>query len=123
MEVGVSFSVYDITVPVMVHGLNVMDDYLDHAQALERTKGLEPGSVLGERLAPDMQTFGEQFSVSCNKGRRAHGEAHASRTASSPEHPDDESPVEKPPLWDRRLPQNRPPVEGCLAQVPPVSPA
>jgi hypothetical protein len=28
MEVGVSFSVYDITVPVMVHGLNVMDDYL-----------------------------------------------------------------------------------------------
>ncbi len=62
-----SFSVYDITVPVMVHGLNVMDDYLDHAQALERTKGLEPGSVLGERLAPDMQTFGEQFSVSCNK--------------------------------------------------------
>jgi len=37
MEVDVSFSVYDITVPVMLHGLNVMDDYLDHAQALERT--------------------------------------------------------------------------------------
>jgi hypothetical protein len=36
MEVGVSFSVYDITVPVMLHGLNVMDDYLDHARALER---------------------------------------------------------------------------------------
>ena len=67
MEVGVSFSVYDITVPVMVHGLNVMDDYLDHAQALERTKGFEPGKILGERLAPDMLTFGEQFSVSCNK--------------------------------------------------------
>jgi hypothetical protein len=67
MEVGVSFSVYDITVPVMVHGLNVMDDYLDHAQTLERTKGLEPGSVLGERLAADMRTFGEQFSVSSNK--------------------------------------------------------
>ena len=62
-----SFSVYDITVPVMVHGLNVMDDYLDHAQALERTKGFEPGRILTERLAPDMLTFGEQFSVSCNK--------------------------------------------------------
>ncbi len=47
MEVGVSFSVYDITVPVMVHGLNVMDDYLDHAQALERTKEFEPGRILG----------------------------------------------------------------------------
>jgi uncharacterized protein len=67
MEFDVSFSVYDITVPVMVHGLNVMDDYLDHAQALERTRGIEPGTILGERLAPDMLTFGEQFSVSCNK--------------------------------------------------------
>src|SRR3954464_3100688 len=67
MEVGVSFSVYDITVPVMVHGLNVMDDYLDHAQALERTKGFEPGRILGERLAPDMLTFGEQFPESSNK--------------------------------------------------------
>ena len=67
MEVGVSFSVYDITVPVMVHGLNVMDDYLDHAQALERTRGYEPGRILGERLASDMLSFGEQFSVSCNK--------------------------------------------------------
>jgi len=67
MEVGVPFSVYDITVPVMVHGLNVMDDYLDHAQALERIKGFEAGRILGERLAPDMLTFGEQFSVGCNK--------------------------------------------------------
>jgi hypothetical protein len=67
MEVDVSFSVFDITVPVMVHGLNVMDNYLDHARALERTKGFEPGRILTERLAPDMITFGEQFSVSCNK--------------------------------------------------------
>jgi hypothetical protein len=67
MGIDVSFSVYDITVPVMVHGLNVMDSYLDHAQALERTAGMEPGRILGERLASDMLTFGEQFSVSCNK--------------------------------------------------------
>ena len=44
-----------------------MDDYLNHAQALERTEGFAPGRILGERLAPDMLTFGEQFSVSCNK--------------------------------------------------------
>ena len=36
-----------------------MDDYLDHAHALERIKGFEPGRILGERLAPDMLTFGE----------------------------------------------------------------
>jgi uncharacterized protein len=67
MEVAVSFSVYDIIVPAMVHGLHVMDDYLDRAQAFERIKGFESGRILGERLAPDMLTFGEQFSVSCNK--------------------------------------------------------
>ncbi|WOH80969.1 DUF1993 family protein [Bradyrhizobium sp. BEA-2-5] len=67
MEFDVPFSVYDITVPVMVHGLNVMDGYLHHAQALERATEIEPGTILGERLAPDMLTFGEQFSVSCNK--------------------------------------------------------
>ncbi|WP_407156612.1 DUF1993 family protein [Bradyrhizobium sp. STM 3557] len=67
MEFNVSFSVYEITVPVMVHGLNVMGDYLDHARALEQTKRIEPGRILGERLAPDMLTFGEQLSVSCNK--------------------------------------------------------
>jgi hypothetical protein len=67
MEFDVSFSVYDVTVPVMVHGLDVMDDYLDHAQALEKFRGVEPGGILGERLVPDMLTFGEQFSVNCNK--------------------------------------------------------
>jgi hypothetical protein len=63
----VSFSVYEITVPVMLHGLNVMDDYLDKAQALERERGFAQDSVLAERLAPDMLPLGEQFAVACNK--------------------------------------------------------
>ena len=62
-----SFSVYEITVPVMVRGLNVLDTYLDHAEELERSEGSEPSTVLDARLAPNMLTFGEQFSVSCNK--------------------------------------------------------
>ena len=62
-----SFSIYDITVPVMLRGLVVMDDYLLHAQNLERANSLDPGSVLTSRLAPDMLTFGEQFEVNCNK--------------------------------------------------------
>ena len=85
MEVGVSFPVYDITVPIMVHGLNVMDDYLDHAQALERTKAFEPGRILGERLAPDMLTFGEQFSVSCNKVEAHMAKYPDPRSASQPD--------------------------------------
>jgi hypothetical protein len=46
MEVGMSFSVYDITVPIMVHGLNVMDDYLDHAQRSSGPRGLTLGGSL-----------------------------------------------------------------------------
>lgn len=98
MEIGVSFSVYEITVPVMVHGLNVMDDYLDHAQALERTKGSEPGSVLGERLAPDMLTFGEQFSVSCNKV-----EAHMAKLMQRDVRPRRDTPMMYPALKGRLL--------------------
>ncbi|CAN7756043.1 DUF1993 family protein [Rhizobium sp. LjRoot258] len=67
MEENMPFSVYDVTVPVMLHGLAVMDDYLLHAQKLERSGSLDPGSVLTSRLAPDMLTFGEQFAVNCNK--------------------------------------------------------
>jgi hypothetical protein len=63
----VPFSVYEITVPLMVHGLMVLDDYLDYAQALERQKSMGPGKVLEAKLTPDMLTFGEQFSMSCNK--------------------------------------------------------
>lgn len=62
-----AFSIYDVTVPVMLHGLMVMGDYLEHAQKLERANSLDPGSVLAARLAPDMLSFGEQFSVNCNK--------------------------------------------------------
>lgn len=66
-EGNMSFSIYDVTVPVMMRGLVVMDDYLNHAQDLERANCLDPGSVLTSRLAPDMLTFGEQFEVNCNK--------------------------------------------------------
>ncbi|MFC0012231.1 DUF1993 family protein [Devosia nitrariae] len=69
-----SFSVYEITVPAMLHGLRVLDDYLDHAQTLERTRGLTPGEVLQARLASDMLSFGEQSSITCNKV-----EAHMSK--------------------------------------------
>ncbi|WP_342640263.1 DUF1993 family protein [Rhodoligotrophos ferricapiens] len=73
-EVAMSFSVYEITVPAMLHGLRVHDDYLDHAQRLERSRGLAPGEVLQAALAPDMLSFGKQSSISCNKV-----EAHMSK--------------------------------------------
>lgn len=61
------FSVYEVTIPVMIHGLNVVDDYIGHAQALAETRGWPEQQVFGARLAPDMLTFGEQVAVLCNK--------------------------------------------------------
>lgn len=69
-----SLSVYEIIVPAMLHGLRVLDDYLEHAQMLERTRGFAPGEVLQARLASDMVPFGRQTSISCNKV-----EAHLSK--------------------------------------------
>lgn len=61
------FSVYEATIPVMIHGLNVVDDYISHAQAHAESRGLSEQQTLGARLAPDMLTLGEQVAVLCNK--------------------------------------------------------
>jgi hypothetical protein len=65
-----SFSVFDTVIPGMAHGFAVLDTYLDHGRAHEQENGLESGEVLRARLAPDMLTFGEQFSVVASKAER-----------------------------------------------------
>lgn len=65
-----TFSVFDTIIPGMAHGFTVLDSYLDHAKAFEEQKGFQPGDVLRARLAPDMLTFGEQFSVVADKTER-----------------------------------------------------
>jgi len=65
-----TFSVFDTVIPGMAHGFAVLDTYLDHGKALEQEKGLQSGEVLRARLAPDMLTFGEQFSVVASKTER-----------------------------------------------------
>lgn len=70
----------------MLHGLSVLDDYLDHAQALERAIGLTPGEVLQARLTSNMLSFGEQSSISCNKVE-AHLSKLMQRDVPAPVHP------------------------------------
>jgi hypothetical protein len=65
-----SLTAYQISIPVMIRGLAVLDDYLDHARALAASRGLAEEAVLGARLAPDMLSFSEQISVLCNKVER-----------------------------------------------------
>jgi uncharacterized protein len=63
----VSLSIFDTVVPGMIHGLNVMDDYLVHAARLAQSTSISIDEVLNARLAPDMLSFAEQISVLCNK--------------------------------------------------------
>jgi hypothetical protein len=65
-----SLTAYQISIPVMIRGLAVLDGYLDHAQALATSKSLTEEAILGARLAPDMLDFSEQISVLCNKVER-----------------------------------------------------
>src|SRR5258708_6542696 len=62
-----SFSVFEIVIPGMLHGLNVLDDYVGHAASFSQSTGLSPTDILGARLAPDMLSFAEQIGVLCNK--------------------------------------------------------
>jgi hypothetical protein len=94
-----SLTAYQISIPVMIRGLAVLDDYLDHAQALTTSKGLTEEAILGARLAPDMLNFSEQINVLCNKVER-----HAALLARQ----DPPAPAEAPPGFaglKRRLAQ------------------
>jgi len=71
-----SFSVFEIVIPGMLHGLNVLDDYVGHAASFSQSTGLSPTDILGARLAPDMLSFAEQIGVLCNKV-----EAHVAKLA------------------------------------------
>jgi hypothetical protein len=71
-----SFSVFEIIVPGMLHGLNVLDDYVGYAAQFAESTGRSPEDVLSARLAPDMLTFAEQIGVLCNKV-----EAHVAKLA------------------------------------------
>ena len=53
-------SMYRACIPVFVRGLRGLDGLLDKAQAHEAAKGLAPGALIAARLAPDMQTLGNQ---------------------------------------------------------------
>src|SRR4029079_883853 len=60
-------SVHEIVVPVMIDGIGVMDDYINHAARLAAAKKLPVPEIFGARLAPDMLSLADQIAVLCNK--------------------------------------------------------
>lgn len=66
-----SFSMYDLTVPIMLRNLGILSEYMDKAAAYADVKGIEPAVLINARLAPDMLSLAGQiqrFSDNCKSG-------------------------------------------------------
>jgi len=66
-----SLSLYEVTVPTLIRGLNVLSDYVDAAAKFAADKGVEPASVITARLAPDMMTFAGQIQRASDTSKGA----------------------------------------------------
>jgi hypothetical protein len=64
-----SLTMYDLTIPTMLRGFDVLSSYLDKAEAFSRQKGLDPSDLVQARLAPDMLPFGGQIQRASDKAK------------------------------------------------------
>lgn len=73
-----SISMFDASVPVVLHNLHVLSAILDKIAASAKTRNIDPAVILGYRLAPDMLPLARQvmlvtdFAKAC--GARLAGE-------------------------------------------------
>jgi hypothetical protein len=54
-------SLYRISIPVFLRGLNTLSTYLDKAEAFANEGGTDPQALVNARLAPDMLPFSGQY--------------------------------------------------------------
>jgi hypothetical protein len=65
-----AFSAYEVTIPVMLHGLRTFEHYLDEASNIAIVRNEPISEVLSARLAPDMLSFAGQVDIGCSKAQR-----------------------------------------------------
>ncbi|MFJ1269648.1 DUF1993 family protein [Legionella lytica] len=66
-----SFSMYELTIPVMLRNLGILSEYMDKAAAYAIEKNIDPSVLINTRLAPDMLPLSGQiqrFSDNCKGG-------------------------------------------------------
>lgn len=54
-------SMYELSVPVFLRGLEIADEYCDKAAAFATTQGIDSFTLVNARLAPDMLPFSGQI--------------------------------------------------------------
>ncbi|WP_254065973.1 MULTISPECIES: DUF1993 family protein [unclassified Acidisoma] len=51
---------YDVSVPVLLRGLNILSAYLDKAATFAAERNIDPAVLISARLAPDMMSLAGQ---------------------------------------------------------------
>jgi hypothetical protein len=62
---------YDVTVPVLIRGLSILDEYLDRAAAFATENKIDPKVLVNSRLAPDMQPLSGQIQRASDTAKGA----------------------------------------------------
>lgn len=68
-----SVSMYRLTVPVFLRGLDVLQHYVDLAERHAQDQGLDPQTLVDARLAPDMFGFAAQIQRASDTAKNTIG--------------------------------------------------
>ena len=81
-------SMYDVSIPVLVRGLNNLSALLDKGAASAEARKIDPSVLINARLAPDMHPLSRQIQIASDSAKGA-----ASRLAGvdTPSWPDTET--------------------------------
>jgi len=66
-----AISMYDATIPVLIRGLGVLDEYLDRAATFASDNKIDPTVLVNSRLAPDMLPLSGQVQRASDTSKGA----------------------------------------------------
>jgi hypothetical protein len=66
-----TISMYDATIPVLIRGLGILDEYLDRAAAFATDNKIDPKVLVNARLAPDMLPLAGQVQRASDTSKGA----------------------------------------------------
>jgi len=62
-------TMYELTIPTLLRGFDVLSTYLQKASAFAQEKGIAPADLIQSRLAPDMLPLGAQVQRASDKAK------------------------------------------------------
>lgn len=66
-----AFTIYDASIPPMIHTLGALAKILDKTAAQSKEKDIDPASLIEARLAPDMFAFARQVQIATDSAKGA----------------------------------------------------